>query len=239
MSKGIIPSLKNGFVVSCQALENEPLYGSSVMAAMAAAAEQGGAAAIRANTPQDIAAIKKACSLPVIGLYKKSYLDCDIYITPTMKEVTEVVEAGAEIVAIDFTQMPRPAGESLEDLIAAVREKFPSVLIVADISTFEEGVIAMDLGADLVSTTLSGYTPYSKQQEEPDIELVKRLADLKRTPVLAEGRIWTIEQCIQCYQAGAHAVVVGTAITRPQVIVKRYVDTIRQQIRSTPLEQSS
>ncbi|WP_199622428.1 N-acetylmannosamine-6-phosphate 2-epimerase [Paenibacillus alkalitolerans] len=237
MNDHIIRSLKNGFIVSCQALEGEPLYGSSFMAALAVAAEQGGATAIRANSPQDIAAIKSVCSLPVIGLYKKTYPGYDVYITPTIREVSEVAAAGADLVAIDCTRMSRPDGETLEQLITSVRKRFPSIPIVADISTFEEGVQSMDLGADLISTTMSGYTPYSRQHPDPDIELVRRLSELKRQPVLAEGRIWTIEQCMKCYEAGAYAVVVGTAITRPQHIVKRYVEHIRKEVYKSAPEQ--
>lgn len=224
----IIARFRKKLIVSCQALEDEPLHSPHIMAAMAFAAEEGGAAGIRANSPQDIAMIKQRCSLPVIGLYKKNYSDSPVYITPTFKEAEEVIQAGAELVAIDATRMPRPGGETLEDIIRRIRALYPKALIVGDISTYEEGVHAMDLGIDLISTTLSGYTPYNKQQEEPDIELVSRLAKLGRTPVLAEGRIWTIEQCVKCYEAGAYAAVVGTAITRPREITKRYVKAIEE-----------
>ncbi|GIP32744.1 putative N-acetylmannosamine-6-phosphate 2-epimerase [Paenibacillus sp. J2TS4] len=212
--------------MSCQALEGESLYGSNIMAAMAQAAERGGAVGIRANTPEDIKAIKEVCSLPVIGLYKQDYPDSAVYITPTFKEVSEIIEAGAEIVAMDATKQPRPNGETLAGLISQIREHYPQTLILADVSTYEEGVQAMELGVDLVSTTLSGYTPYSLQQEEPDIELVGKLAGLKRTPVLAEGRIWTVEQCQECFRQGAYAVIIGTAITRPTEITKRFVRSI-------------
>ncbi|UVI31505.1 N-acetylmannosamine-6-phosphate 2-epimerase [Paenibacillus spongiae] len=226
----VIARLKNGFIVSCQALENEPLHGASIMAAMARAAEEGGAAGIRANSPADISAIKDKCSLPVIGLYKKHYPDSDVYITPTIREVSDVVSAGADMVAIDSTFMSRPRNEKLEQLIAEIRKSFPQTLIMADISTFEEGVMAMELGADVVSTTMSGYTPHSPQIATPDYELVGKLAALARVPVFAEGRIWSLEECLRCYQMGAHAVVVGTAITRPQEIVKRFVTNIQAKM---------
>lgn len=229
METKLIERLEAGCIVSCQALEHEPLFGSDMMAAMAVAAEEGGAVGIRANTPRDIEVIKKRCSLPVIGLYKQIYDNSDIYITPTMKEIEEIVLAGADLVAIDATPRPRPDGLTLEQFIQAIRSRFPAVGIVADISTFEEGVQAMDLQVDLVSTTLSGYTPYSLQQQAPDIELVRQLAELKRTPVLAEGRIWTASECLRCFEAGAHAVVIGTAITRPQEITKRFVEAIRHR----------
>ncbi|WP_309121889.1 N-acetylmannosamine-6-phosphate 2-epimerase [Paenibacillus sp.] len=222
----LIKQLSQGLIVSCQALEDEPLYGADIMAAMALAAQQGGARAIRANSPEDIAMIKKKCSLPVIGLYKKSYPDCPVYITPTMAEVDAVVRSGADIVALDATMLERPDGVTAEQLIAAVRDRFPGMPILADVSTYDEGVHAMELGVELVSTTLSGYTPYSRQQDGPDLELVEKLANLKRTPVIAEGKIWTPQECVRCFGAGAYAVVVGTAITRPREITKRFLDQI-------------
>ena len=230
MRTNIISSFKNGLIVSCQALENEPLFGAEYMAAMAAAAEQGGAVAIRANTPKDIAAIKKGCPLPVIGLYKKDYADSPIYITPTIREAGEVADAGADLIAVDATRRKRPGGGTLQQLHAAIRSRYPNHLTVADISTYDEGIAAMELGFDLISTTMSGYTPYSPQQEPPDIALVARLASVGRTPILAEGRIWTSAECIACLQAGAHAVVVGTAITRPQEITRKFVSAIRNTV---------
>lgn len=222
-----ITDFENGFIVSCQAVIGEPLYGPHIMAAMALAAQQGGACGIRANSPEDIAMIKSKCSLPVIGIYKKLYPDSEVYITPTIEDVKEIVDAGADLVAIDSTKLPRPGGTSLKQLVNEIRMRYPALPIVADVSTYEEGVYAMDLGADLVSTTMSGYTAYSKQQTGPDIELVERLAALRRTPVLSEGRIWTLEDCTRCFDAGAYAVVVGTAITRPQEIIKRFVSSIK------------
>lgn len=226
MNNPILSSLKNGLIVSCQALEGEPLFGSDKMVAMALAAEAGGAVGIRANSPRDVEAIKRKCGLPVIGLYKKHYPGSPVYITPTLREVTEIVEAGADLVAIDATRMVRPEGGGLAEIVGEIREQFKQCLLVADVSTYEEGVAAMDLGFDLVSTTMSGYTPYSPQREAPDIELVERLSALRRTPVLAEGRIWTPEECLACIKAGAYAVVVGTAITRPQQITRRFVNAI-------------
>lgn len=231
MKNKMIEQLRGGCIISCQALEHEPLHGSHIMAAMAAAAEEGGAVAIRANSPQDVRAIKDKCALPVIGLYKMHYSDSEVYITPTLREVEAIVNAGAEFVAVDCTKQARPGGQQLEELVAEIRQRFPGTLLVADVSTYEEGVDAMAMGADLVSTTMSGYTAYSLQQPGPDIELVRRLAALRQVPVLAEGRIWGTEECVSCFQAGAYAVVIGTAITRPQEIVKRYVGTIRDRLK--------
>ena len=232
----VIERLSNGCVVSCQALPHEPLFGAHHMAAMARAAEEGGAVAIRANTPVDVRAIKDSCSLPVIGLYKKEYAGSDVYITPTIQEAREVAEAGAEIIAIDATHRPRPDGATLAEYVERIRAELPNVAILADVSTFEEGVQAMELGVELVSTTMSGYTPYSPKQEGPDVALVARLAALQRTPVVAEGRIWTVEDCAACFQAGAYAVVIGTAITRPQEITKRFVAAASRRSASVARE---
>jgi N-acylglucosamine-6-phosphate 2-epimerase len=230
MTNETIAMLQGGFIVSCQALENEPLHGASMMAAMALAAEEGGAAGVRANTPEDIKFIKQRCGVPVIGLFKRNYPDSNIYITPTLTEVAAIAEAGADLIAMDATMRSRPYGFTLDAFTAAVRKQFPNIPLVADISTFEEGIQAMELGFDLISTTMSGYTPYSPQQQEPDLELVRRLASLKRVPVLAEGRVWSTEQCIECLEAGAYAVVVGTAITRPQEITRRFVEAIQSKL---------
>lgn len=218
--------IKRQCIVSCQALEDEPLHGSYIMARMAIAAKEGGAAGIRANSPEDIRAIKEVCDLPLIGIYKKDDPDSWVRITPTFSDAVAVIEAGADIIGLDVTGMERPKGEHVEDIIAKIRAHYPDVFILADVSTFDEGVHAMDLDVDFVSTTLSGYTPYSRQLEGPDLKLIRDLSQLQRVPVIAEGRIWTIEDCQDSLQAGAFAVIIGTAITRPQDITKRFVDTV-------------
>lgn len=222
----IFEQIKGKLIVSCQALEQEPLYGSGYMAKMALAAFQGGAAGIRANTYEDIVAIKAIVNIPVIGIVKRDYEDSSIYITPTIKEVREVAAAGAEIVALDCTLRRRPGGESLEELIRRIREEFPDLLIMADISTAEEGINADRLGLDIVSTTLSGYTEYAMSKEGPDIELIKELVSRISTPVIAEGKIDTPEQARQCLEVGAFAIVVGGAITRPKQITERFIKVI-------------
>lgn len=218
--------IKGQCIVSCQALEDEPLHGSHIMAHMALAAEEGGAAGIRANSPSDIKAIKDVCDLPLIGIYKIDDAESLVRITPTFESAAEVIEAGADVIGLDVTSMDRPGGVKVEDIITRIRKTYPQTLILADISTYDEGVHAMDLGVDFISTTLSGYTPYSRQLQGPDIELIRDLAALDRMPVIAEGRVWTIEDCQACLDAGAFAVIIGTAITRPQDITKRFVDTV-------------
>jgi len=222
----VIKELKGKLIVSCQALEGEPLYGSEVMGKMALAAKIGGAAAIRANSVEDIEEIKRKADLPIIGIIKKEYEDSEVYITPTIKEVEALSNVGVDIIAIDFTNRIRPYGELLSNFVLQVRERFPEQIIMADISTYEEGIAAVELGVDLVSTTMSGYTPYSAKLEGPDLELIERLSETVSVPVIAEGRIHYPEQAKLAIEAGAHAVVVGGAITRPLEITKRFIEKL-------------
>lgn len=219
----LIESLRGGLVVSCQALVDEPLHSSFIMSKMALAAQRGGAIGIRANGFEDITAIKQEVNLPVIGIVKRDYSDSPIFITATMKEVKEVVEAGAEIIAIDGTNRVRPGGETLENLYSTIRKEYPNVLLMADISTFEEGVRASELGFDLIATTLSGYTDYTKDVPLPNTDLVKSLREQLDTPIMAEGGYWTLEDVEQGLTAGAHGCIIGSAITRPMEITKRFV----------------
>ncbi|RIK36648.1 MAG: N-acetylmannosamine-6-phosphate 2-epimerase [Chloroflexi bacterium] len=217
-----VNQVRGGLIVSCQALPGEPLFGAEIMARMAVAAKQGGARAIRANTPVDIAAIRAAVDLPVIGLYKEEIPGYPVYITPTLEHARQVAAAGADMIAIDATARPRPEPGSLADFIAAIHAE-TGCPVLADISTAEEGRAAAAAGADLVSTTMSGYTPYSPQQAGPDLVLVRDLAAAVTIPVLAEGRYRLPAQVHQAITAGALAVVVGGAITRPQEITRWFV----------------
>jgi N-acylglucosamine-6-phosphate 2-epimerase len=221
-----IPELDQGLIVSCQSFPGEPLYGPHYMAAMAKAAEIGGAAGIRANSPGQISAIKQAVQLPIIGLWKREFPGFDVYITPRFEDAEAVFEAGADIVAIDATHRPRPDGLTLEQTISMLQKlKIP---VMADISTYEEGIAAEAYGADFISTTLSGYTPYSPQQKNPDLRLVARLAGNLQVPVVAEGRISTPQQAAMALELGATFVIVGGAITRPHQIVASFTDALRQ-----------
>lgn len=226
----ILKKIEGGLIVSCQALENEPLHGSEMMAAMAKAVVEGGAVGIRANGPEDIRAIKKVVDVPVIGIYKKMEYDSDVYITPTFIEAKAVFEAGADIIAIDATSRPRPDGISLEDYVKRIKDEL-GVLIMADVSTLDEGIAAREAGCDLVGTTLSGYTDYTRSLEGPDFELLKDLVEKLNVPVILEGRVNSPEDVIKGLKLGAFAVVVGTAITRPQIVTSRYVDAIKKAIK--------
>lgn len=226
--KDVLSSIKGGLIVSCQALEDEPLHSSYIMTRMAFAAKEGGAVGIRSNSGVDIEAIKKEVDLPVIGIVKKVYEDCEVFITPTIEEIDEVVAAGAEIIATDATKRNRPNGISLECFYKEVRDKYPNIILMADISTFEEGVKAEELGFDLIGTTLCGYTSYTKGIDLPNFSLIEKLVDKLNVPIIAEGGIWTPENLRKVLELGAHAAVVGTAITRPREITRRFVQSIRK-----------
>ena len=221
-NKEILAKIKGGLIVSCQALEDEPLHSSYIMSRMAFAAKEGGANGIRANTVEDITEIKKVVSLPVIGIIKQVYPDSDVYITPTMKEVDALVECGCDIIALDTTDRLHPNGVTFEEFFTEVRKKYPNQLFMADTSCFEEGKKARELGIDLVGTTMAGYTPYTKGRSLPDFELMERYVNELKCPVIAEGGIWTPEQLRTALNIGVHAAVVGTAITRPRDITKRF-----------------
>lgn len=217
-------TLKGKLVVSCQALPDEPLHGSFIMGKMARAAEEGGAGAIRSQGMSDILAIQEACSLPIIGLVKRDYDDSDIYITPTKKEVDELLATGCDVLSLDMTARKRPHGERIEDLIAYIHAAGRAVQ--ADVSTYEEGVQVAELGADAISTAMSGYTPYSPQLDGPDLEIVRRLVQTVKIPVFGEGRIHEAADLRAMMATGAYGAVIGGAITRPQQITRRFVEAI-------------
>lgn len=228
----IVRSLQGGLIVSCQALPGEPLCGPKFMAAMAVAAQAGGAVGLRANGGPDIEAIKRVTTLPLIGIVKRDYPSSPVYITPTMTEVDEIVEAGADILAADATQLTRPDGKTFAEFVASIRQRH-QIVIMADVSTCQEGLDAQAAGVELVSTTLSGYTPHSQALAGPDFTLLAQLVNLLQIPVIAEGRISTPQECEQAFDLGAFAVVIGSAITRPQEIVRRFAAvTPRQQMAS-------
>lgn len=223
----ILTKIKGGLIVSCQALASEPLHSSYIMSRMAFAAKEGGACGIRANSPEDIVEIRKTVDLPVIGLHKVDYDDSDIYITPTMKEIDALVATGVEIIALDATKRTRPGGLSLTEFFTEVRAKYPDQLFMADTSCFEEGKLAAELGFDLIGTTMSGYTPYTKGRSLPDYELMERYVKELDKPIIAEGGIWEIGQLKTAMQTGVWAAVVGTAITRPRDITRRFVENMK------------
>jgi N-acylglucosamine-6-phosphate 2-epimerase len=223
----MLNEIKGKLIVSCQALEDEPLHHPMIMAKMALAAKMGGAVAIRSNSAEDIMAIKKEVNLPVIGLYKKNYSDSEVFITPTKKEVLALINSGCDMIALDATHRKRPNGETLHHLVEFIHEH--GRLAMADISTLDEAIAAEKLGFDCVSTTLSGYTPYSPQQEEPDYELIKNCVEKLHVPVIAEGRISDSEQLRNVLKQNPYAVVIGSAITRPQLITEKFVKVMNEK----------
>lgn len=224
MKQKVLSRLKGGLIVSCQALESEPLYSSYIMSRMAVAAVQGGAVGIRANSAEDILEIKKSVSVPVIGLIKKEYKDSEVFITPTMEEVQKLISSGVEIIAMDGTGRLRPNSQSLADFWRVVKEQYPNQLFMADCSNYEEGIIAAKLGFDLIGTTLRGYTQDTTHIRLPDVKLVESLSKTVSKPVIAEGSIMSPQQLKLAFQAGAFAAVVGTAITRPREITGYFID---------------
>ncbi len=224
----MLEQLRGKLIVSCQALPDEPLHSSFIMSRMALAAWQGGAAGIRAQSKEDILAIKKTVDLPVIGIVKRSYPDSDVYITPTKKEIAELLESGCEIIALDATVRRRPNGEMLEELVQMIHEN--GRLAMADCSTYEECVQAEKTGFDMIGTTLCGYTPYSEKIEGPNFELLKKCTEELKTPVIAEGKINTPEELAKVFEdCHVYSAVVGGAITRPKQITERFVREITKQ----------
>ncbi|HHJ4162067.1 TPA: N-acetylmannosamine-6-phosphate 2-epimerase [Raoultella ornithinolytica] len=227
--KTVLDNLKGKLIVSCQALDNEPLHSPFIMSRMAVAAEEGGAEGIRANSVADIAAIKQLVSLPVIGIIKRDYPDSEVFITATMKEVDELMSVGPELIALDATARPRPGGQRLDALVAEIRAKYPSVLLMADISTAEEALTAQFLGFDCVGTTLYGYTAETEGHALPenDCGFLRDVLAAVNIPVVAEGNVETPTLAARCLELGAHTVVVGGAITRPQQITARFAAAIK------------
>lgn len=217
--------IKNNLIVSCQALEDEPLHSPFIMGRMAKAAKEGGAVAIRAQGVEDIIEIKKVTNLPVIGIIKRNYKDSEVFITPTEKEIKELIETGCEMIALDATNRTRPNNEKIKDLLELIHKS--KRLAMADVSTYEEGIKAQEMGFDCISTTLSGYTSYSTQSDKVDFKLLEELVKDCSIPVICEGRIYTPEELKKAFDIGAYSVVIGGAITRPQQITERFVNAIK------------
>ena len=223
--------MKGRLIVSCQALPEEPLHSSYIMGRMAAAAKEGGAAGIRANTKEDITEIKKNVDLPIIGIVKRDYADSEVYITPTMREIEELMAVGPEIIALDATSSLRPQGKTLEEFYQEVRSAYPSQLLMADCSTVEEALHADRMGFDFIGTTLVGYTKQSRGQkiESDDFAIIKEIMRSVSHEVIAEGNINTPEKVRRVMDLGVYSVVVGSAITRPQIITKQFVEALKNR----------
>ena len=226
----MIESIRKHLIVSCQALKDEPLYSSFIMSKMALAAQMGGAKGIRANSVDDITEIKRTVNLPIIGIIKKDYDDSDVYITPTISEVDDLAKTGCEIIAMDATSSLRPNNIPLDIFFKQVREKYSNQLFMADCSTIEEAINADKLGFDFIGTTLVGYTSQSHKDriEAEDFKIIREIIKNVSHPVIAEGNIDTPEKARRVLDLGCYSVVVGSIITRPQVITKRFTDMIER-----------
>jgi len=218
-----------GLIVSCQAPKGDPLHGSVFMARMAVAAALGGAVAIRADGQEDIQAIRQSITLPIIGISKNFYPSSPVYITPTFEEAAEAFQAGADVLALDGTDRPRPRGEDLGRLIERIHTEF-AIPVMADISSLDEGLRAAKLGADALASTLSGYVEGSPKISEPDLELVRNLAEAVDVPVVAEGRYQSSREAAAAIEMGAYAVVVGSAITRPHLITENFAAALKKHL---------
>ena len=197
------------------------------MALFARAAEMGGAVAIRACEPENVRAIRAAVRLPIIALTKSAYPDGSVLITPDIHDAERLLAAGADLIAVDATHRPRPSGiGNGTKVVSILRTAFPSVPIVADVSSFEEGKDAEESGASFVATTLSGYVPGGFPSRVPDWLLLRRLAAVLQVPIILEGRVASPSQARRGLRLGASCVVVGTAITRPRILVESYVKSM-------------
>lgn len=223
-----VESLKGKLIVSCQALPHEPLHSSFIMGRMALAAKEGGAYGIRANTKEDIAEIQTQVDLPVIGIVKRDYEDSKVYITPTMKEINELMEVRPDIIALDATHSLRPGGRTLDEFYREIRKSYPEQLLMADCSTVEEALHADQLGFDFIGTTLVGYTDQSRDLkiESNDFEIIRQIVEKVKHRVIAEGNINTPEKAKRVIELGAFSVVVGSIITRPQLITKSFAEAL-------------
>lgn len=224
--------IKDSLIVSCQALENEPLHSSFIMSRMALAAKMGGAKGIRANSISDIHEIKKVVDLPIIGIIKKDYPGTSVYITPTMKEVDDLVKEGVDIIAMDATFSKRLNNESIDEFFEKVKDKYPQQMFMADCSTIAEAIHADKIGFDFIGTTLVGYTPQSKGDkiEANDFEIMREIIKEVKHPVIGEGNLNTPLKARRALELGCYSVVVGSIITRPQVITKSFVDEIEKKL---------
>lgn len=223
----MLEAVKGGLIVSCQALDGEPLQSSMIMGRMAIAAKAAGAVGIRAQGVNDINEIKKTVDLPVIGIIKKNYEGSEVFITATHQEVEALLETECEMIALDATNRVRPMGVKTEDLVKQIHDG--GRFAMADCSTLEEVIEAERIGFDCVSCTLAGYTSYSKNVDGPDFELVEKMVQSVKVPVIAEGKIHYPEQLKRIMDLKVHSAVVGGAITRPQEIATRFIEAIKEK----------
>jgi len=231
---GIIDKIRKKIIISCQSSSGEPIYEENCLSSIIKSVINGGASGLRLAGVKDISETRKFSDIPIIGITKPDPLPDNwkeiVYITSTFEEAKIISEAGADIIAIDGTSRKRPK-ENLAELIEKIKKELKKPIMV-DCATVEEGLMCKLLGADIISTTLSGYTQNTldKNNGEPDFELLKNLVKVLDCPVILEGRIWTVEHAREAFELGAFSVVIGSAVTRPQLITKRFVDFIKEKL---------
>ncbi len=221
-----LQTLHHGLIVSCQAPVDSPLHNPLVIAAMAQAAMNQGAVGVRLDTPAHVEAVRSQCpTAPIIGLWKQQFPESEVYITPQFHHAAAIATAGADVIAIDATLRQRPGGETIETLIARIHDELGK-LVMADIDTIESAIAAEKAGADLVGTTLYGYTAQTKHLSPPGFDLLTQLVEQLNVPAICEGGIASPQMAQEALKLGAHAVVVGTAITGIDLQVKAYQQAI-------------
>lgn len=220
---------RGGLIVSCQAPANSPLAKPEIIAAFAETAEQNGAVGVRIDSPAHISAVKQRVEIPVLGIYKVVSAESEVYITPTFNDAAEIIRAGSDMIALDATFRPRPHDEKLENIVEEIRAQYKTP-VMADVARIEEALNAAEnLGVDVVSTTLSGYTKETQTITEPDFALIEKLAKRLTIPVICEGRLRSAADVKRAFDCGAFAVVVGGAITGVDILVQQFV-------RATPAD---
>lgn len=221
-----LQALRGGLVVSCQAPAASPLHHPEVIAAIAAAAVQQGAVGVRIDSPSHIEAVRRRVSQPIIGLWKQVLPPSAVYITPQTHHADAVAQAGSDIIAVDATQRPRPGAETLADLIHYIHRRLNKP-VMADVDSLENALYAIEAGADCVGTTLFGYTEATQTEIPPSLDLLRAMVDHCTVPVICEGGIASPDMAHAALEAGAYAVVVGTAITGIDSLVNQYVIALK------------
>jgi len=220
-----IAAIRRGIIVSCQAGPESPLNAPTFIAALAKSAEMGGAIGFRVDRPENVAAVRAVSNLPIMGINKIHTDGYDLYITPTFASAKAIVEAGADLVAIDATDRPRFGGETFREIVQRVHDEL-NVPVMADVGSTEQGLRALDDGADIVGTTMATSEPYGRPENGPAVHIVQELVRVTERPIIVEGQVWTVEDVRACFDAGAYAVVIGSAITVPEFITRRFVRAI-------------
>lgn len=221
----IFEKWRGGLIISCQASAGSPLAKPEIIAAFAETAEQNGAVGVRIDAPENISAVKNRVKIPVLGIYKIITDLSEVYITPTFDAARQIAASGADIIALDATFRARPNDEKIENIVKQIHSQFNKP-VAADVSIFEEGLKAEEIGFDAVITTLSGYTEETKAIVKPDFELVEKLSKKLSVPLICEGRLSSAEDVKRAFDCGAFAVVVGSAITGVDYLVRKFAEAL-------------